>query len=101
MLARLRRGCPEFAIWWEVHDIRGVAAGQKRLSHPRRGSLRFEYATFQANDDPALKLAIYAPMRGDLTKRRSELPNQHTAGIAGSGMPFNRICDGNSKKLAR
>jgi hypothetical protein len=45
----------------EVHDVRPVAAGQKQLSHPNKGSLRFAYATFQANDDPALKLAIYTP----------------------------------------
>jgi PAS domain-containing protein len=61
LLERLRQGSPEFAAWWEAHDIRGVTAGQKRLSHPKKGSLRFEYATFQANDDPALKLAIYTP----------------------------------------
>jgi hypothetical protein len=32
------------------------------LSHPKKGSLRFEYTTFQANDDPALKLVIYTPV---------------------------------------
>ncbi len=58
LLARLQ-GCAEFPIWWEAHDIRNVGAGQKLLSHPEKGLLRFEYATFQANDDPALKLAIY------------------------------------------
>ena len=47
--------------WWREREIRGVAAGQKLLSHPKKGLLRFEYATFQANDDPALKLAIYTP----------------------------------------
>ncbi len=59
LLARLRQGSPEFAAWWEAHDIRSAASGQKLLNHPTRGLLRFEYATFQANDDPALKLAIY------------------------------------------
>jgi hypothetical protein len=58
-LARLRQGCPEFDGWWEAHDIRGVAAGRKSLSHPKRGRLRLEYASFQANDDPALKLVVY------------------------------------------
>lgn len=62
LLERLRRGCPEFAIWWEAHDIRNVGAGRKVLTHPTKGALHFEYATFQANDDPALKLAIYAPL---------------------------------------
>ena len=56
-----RDGNPEFAALWEAHDIRGASAGCKLLSHPERGKLAFEYATFQANDDPALKLAIYTP----------------------------------------
>jgi transcriptional regulator with XRE-family HTH domain len=59
LLARLRKGCPEFGGWWEAHDIRGVAAGHKSLSHPKKGRLKLEYASFQANDDPAIKLVIY------------------------------------------
>ncbi len=62
LLERLRQGCPEFAPWWEAHDIGSITAGRKWLSHPKKGSLRFEYATFQANDDPALKLVIYTPV---------------------------------------
>jgi hypothetical protein len=61
LLARLRQGCPEFSGWWEAHDIGGAAAGQKSLSHPRKGRLKLEYASFQANDDPALKLIIIPP----------------------------------------
>lgn len=59
---RLRAGCPEFATWWDVHDVRGPAAGQKVLTHPSKGVLRLEYAAFQANDDPALKLVVYTPV---------------------------------------
>jgi transcriptional regulator with XRE-family HTH domain len=59
---RLQAGCPEFSGWWEAHDIRSVAAGQKVLNHPVKGALRFEYAAFQAADDPALKLVIYTPV---------------------------------------
>ena len=62
LLDRLRQGCPEFVGWWEAHDIRSAISGQKLLLHPAKGWLRFEYATFQANDDPALKLAIYTPV---------------------------------------
>ena len=61
LLQCLRQGSPEFAAWWKAHDIRGVSSGQKLLTHPSKGALRFLYASFQANDDPALKLAIYAP----------------------------------------
>jgi transcriptional regulator with XRE-family HTH domain len=58
---RLRDGSTEFTLWWEDHDIRGASAGRKTLHHPSLGVLEFEYVTFQSNDDPALKLAIYTP----------------------------------------
>ena len=57
---RLSADCPEFDGWWNTHEIRNATAGFKRLSHPTKGALEFEYVTFQANDDPALKLAIYS-----------------------------------------
>jgi PAS domain-containing protein len=62
LVERVRTDSPEFARWWNAHDIRSGAAGQKLLAHPERGAQRYEYATFQANDDPALKLAIYTPV---------------------------------------
>jgi transcriptional regulator with XRE-family HTH domain len=62
LLERLRTHSPEFAAWWSAHDIRSAVSGQKVLIHPVRGAQRYAYATFQANDDPALKLAIYTPV---------------------------------------
>lgn len=59
LLTRLQEGCPEFSGWWETHDIKSSIAGRKLLNHPKKGRLAFEYASFQANDDPALKLIIY------------------------------------------
>jgi transcriptional regulator with XRE-family HTH domain len=56
---RLREGCPEFISWWNTHDVRPIVAGRKLLNHRTKGPLRVEYATFQANDDAALKLVIY------------------------------------------
>lgn len=61
LVARLREGSAEFRRWWEAHDIRSAAAGQKLLHHPKKGLLRFDYASFQANDDPGLRLVIYTP----------------------------------------
>lgn len=63
LVAALKAKCPEFDAWWKSHDIRSPASGQKRLRHPKKGVLRYEYATFQVNDDAALKLAVYAPLR--------------------------------------
>lgn len=62
LLDQLRRGCREFSSWWEKHDVRNVGTGQKSLQHPKKGALQLQYASFQANDDPALKLTIYTPV---------------------------------------
>jgi transcriptional regulator with XRE-family HTH domain len=62
LVERLRQASPEFARWWEAHDVGHGSAGQKLLLHPKKGALRLDYASFQANDDPALKLVIYTPV---------------------------------------
>jgi hypothetical protein len=62
LIARLKAGSPEFSRWWGAHEVRGTASGRKVLHHPKKGELQFEYASFQANDDPALKLVIYTPV---------------------------------------
>ncbi|MGE0284705.1 MAG: helix-turn-helix transcriptional regulator [Bradyrhizobium sp.] len=61
LLTRLRTGCAEFEGWWDMHDISGIVAGQKSIDHPKKGKLRFEYASFQATDELGLKLVIYGP----------------------------------------
>jgi transcriptional regulator with XRE-family HTH domain len=65
LLRRLSDGCPEFDAWWERHDVRRPASGRKTLHHPTKGVIAFEHASFQANDDPALKLVIYTPVTAD------------------------------------
>lgn len=62
LLQRLRADCPEFAGWWRAHDVRYPAGGIKVVHHPKKGVLRFSHASFQANDDPALKLTVYTPL---------------------------------------
>ena len=62
LLERLRQNSPEFVAWWNAHDVRNVVGGKKVIKHPRKGTLRFEHASFQANDDPALRLVIYTPV---------------------------------------
>jgi len=59
LIERLRRDNREFQTWWAAHDVRGPSTGQKLLAHPKRGRLALQYASFQASDDPALKLTIY------------------------------------------
>lgn len=59
LVARISAECPEFVGWWANHDVAAPVSGTKLLMHSKRGAVRFEYATFQANDDPRLKLALY------------------------------------------
>jgi len=59
LIGRLQDDSPEFAVWWGDHEIRPVVSGRKCLHHPAGERRCYEYATFQANDDPALKLVIY------------------------------------------
>ena len=63
LLQKLRKGCPEFSVWWKTHDIRGTASGIKRLHRPNKSTLSFEHASFQSNDDPSLRVVIYTPTR--------------------------------------
>jgi transcriptional regulator with XRE-family HTH domain len=62
LAARLRAGCPEVASWWDRHDVGHTGPGRKTLYRPEPEE--FDYATFQAAEDPALRLTIYAPSKG-------------------------------------
>lgn len=61
LVAALRAGCPEFDGWWNRHDIAAPVSGTKHLLHPALGRVGYDYSTFQANDDPRLKLVVYMP----------------------------------------
>ena len=50
------------AVWWGAHEVHGTLSGRKTMMHPTKGVLHFEHTSFQANDDPALKLVIYTPV---------------------------------------
>lgn len=62
LLGRLRAGCPEVARWWKKHDVNVPRSGHKVIFHPKKGALRYAYASFQANDDPALRLVTLVPV---------------------------------------
>lgn len=58
LVGRLQEGSVEFAALWDTHDVRAPSAGEKCLEHPEQGPRCYEYVTFQANDNPALRLSI-------------------------------------------
>jgi transcriptional regulator with XRE-family HTH domain len=59
LVDRVRASSLEFDAWWSEHGVGAPVSGAKRLRHPTLGVVRYEYASFQANDDPGLKLALY------------------------------------------
>ena len=62
LASRLAAGSREFRTWWEDHDISvGRGSGRKVLHHPTRGVLAYDFATFQANDNAAVRLTLFAP----------------------------------------
>ena len=70
LVSHLSEASEEFRSWWYSHHVATPSAGIKTLHRSGHGKATFVYATFQANDDPALKLALYA--RQNL--RESDLP---------------------------
>ncbi|AXC15776.1 putative DNA-binding protein [Acidisarcina polymorpha] len=64
---RLRRACPDFESWWESHEVTNAFGLRKELHHPRRGLIGFDIVSFQANDDPSLKLVMYTPLAQRIT----------------------------------
>ncbi len=53
----------EFRDWWSYYRVATPSSGKKTLQSGDRDGVPFVYATFQANDDPALKLALYSRAR--------------------------------------
>ena len=63
LVTRVRASCREFDGWWSEHGVGEPVSGVKHLCHPTLGIVHYEYASFQANDDAALKLALYTRRR--------------------------------------
>ncbi len=79
LLERVQAGCGEFGRWWKVHAVQSASSGTKLLHHPSEGPICFEYATFQANDDPGLKMAVYLPVAHSLSYKDSLRPPRNDA----------------------
>jgi len=63
LVAALTEQSAEFGAWWQAREVRTPSVGAKHLRHPRLGEITVEYATFQASQEPALKLVLYTKPR--------------------------------------
>ncbi len=64
LVSTLSKACHEFRGWWCSHLVASPSAGTKTLHSSSRDGATYVYASFQANDDPALKLALYTRLHG-------------------------------------
>ena len=72
LVHEVRANCPEFEAWWSEHRVAAPLSGTKDLHHPTRGVVRYEYASFQANDDAKIKLALYTQLQGTPASRTGQ-----------------------------
>ena len=75
LAAALSRVSPEFARWWNDHDVVEVIEGSKELIHPEVGLVRFEYVTLtQAEPDGrVLRVTFYSPKDAESEERTRPL----------------------------
>lgn len=59
LVSRLIDASPTFISWWRSHGVALPGAGTKTLHSAGGVGASYVYASFQSNDDPAMKLALY------------------------------------------
>ncbi|MGW1074100.1 helix-turn-helix transcriptional regulator [Streptomyces sp. NPDC002537] len=69
----LRRESPEFATWWEAHDVTDFLPNRREFRHPRAGLLTFDYVKLAALDAPGVKLFACMPADAETARRLPEL----------------------------
>ena len=62
LVERLLRESVEFRTWWPKHEVVSRLSSTKRIRHPRRGSMTFEYCTFAITDGSDRKLTVLTPL---------------------------------------
>jgi transcriptional regulator with XRE-family HTH domain len=66
LISSLRASSPEFAKWWDRHEVAGGGEGRKELHHPVVGRLVFEHAVFR-HEGSDQRLVLYSPVCEDDT----------------------------------
>ncbi|MDI5935795.1 helix-turn-helix domain-containing protein [Halomonas kalidii] len=74
LIGLLRARSPQFAEWWEEHNVRLPEDGVKAYEHPEVGRLVFDYAILQVagGNGVPLQLITYVPTRDSGTQEKME-----------------------------
>jgi transcriptional regulator with XRE-family HTH domain len=62
LIASLRKSSPEFCKLWGKHEVAQTGSGRKTIHHPVVGTLMFEHAVFNPQDNPEQRMILYSPM---------------------------------------
>lgn len=60
IIADLQRVSPQFRLWWEQQEVRGLPDGPRAARHPTLGMLEFEHVTFQTSVTADLRVKVYS-----------------------------------------
>ena len=61
MVDRLHGASPEFAAFWERHDVLAVTPAAKRLRHPTAGLFSFAYTNLWLDHRPNVRIVVLTP----------------------------------------
>ncbi len=73
LIEDLQRVSPEFGLWWEQQDVRGLPDGPRTMQHPTLGLLEFDHVTFQTSITPDLRVKVYAASPATLARLEQAL----------------------------
>lgn len=80
LIARLRSESPEFARWWNDHNVQLPQGGTKRYRHPEAGLLTFEFTLLEVAGESfhGAFLVTYVPADARTRKKIRELSAART-----------------------
>ena len=62
LIATLRKSSPEFCKAWKKHEVARNGAGRRTIHHPVVGTMMFEHAVFNPQEETEQRLILYSPL---------------------------------------
>lgn len=63
LVTELTQSSPEFARFWQQHDVLERQGGQRSFNHPRQGLISYQQFTLRPVDQDQLKLVLLKPIQ--------------------------------------
>jgi hypothetical protein len=61
LVTRLQNASPEFAAFWDRHDVQGVESRTKRALHPTAGLLKLDYTNLWLGQRNGTRIVAFSP----------------------------------------